>query len=447
MTTWRLFPVTNGPASPTAFAGAYMSAVAWTVTQSGLWLNGYFSWTPPGGDTAAQKWALWQITSTDHGVTQILVPGSVVTGTTPTTGQWNFTALPAPIGLSEGVAYVAANGWTAVNGFPLTQSQFGATQPFSGGITNGPLSAYSDQSGSFPIPSSASFAQGLFSSTLGADPSAAMPATGFNSSNFWVDIQVTDQAPPGASYQIWPSQPDPVAWEFDTGNNFTLGTEFTLSGPCALNRIWFYSPPTVTQLPTECGIWHVTDQSLITATHQTSPAWLNLAGGAASAGDGWIYATYAGVTLTAGDYKTSVFNGAATPAIWSSETHPYWESPGVGQNGFTNGQVTVPSNATATAPGQSSYHLGTPFSWPDTHAPGIGSANYWVDVTVTPLAAATVAPARPVTGGAGRFARRRRGWNTLPLSPVPVAPPRPPQTVEFIPGAPQTAWSIGRPVP
>jgi hypothetical protein len=45
----------------------------------------------------------------------------------------------------------------------------------------------------------------------------------------------------------------------------TFGTEFSLSEPCMLNNIWYYSPPSVSPaaLPTICAIWNIHTQQVV----------------------------------------------------------------------------------------------------------------------------------------------------------------------------------------
>jgi hypothetical protein len=368
---YRLFPSTNGPANANSYHGNWLAGVSFEVTNSGMWFEGYWWWVCNSGQqTDAQKFALWQVNSDSTG---ILIPGSAVTSGTLSVGQWNYVPLSAPIQLSINTGYMAATGYLSTSGFPITQDQFGSGQPYGSGITNGPLFAYSS-------PGIDSILQGAYSQTS-ADPTAAMPNQGVNNSNFWMDVQVSDTAPAGyaGSYRIWPNQPDPYDWQYDTPtNNWTLGTEFLLSQACTLDNIWFYSPPGTSQLPTECGIWNVVDKTIVSGTDNASPSW------SGAAGSGWVSCSYSGVALPPGDYKVTVFNGASSVVTWSATSFPYWSSPGFGANGITNGPLSVPNDADATSPGQSTYQQATSFTYPYTYAPRIGSATYWVDVEVTP---------------------------------------------------------------
>jgi Domain of unknown function (DUF4082) len=366
-TTYRLFATTNGPATPVSYSGPFISGVVAGVTTGGCWLDGYWWWVCPSGQsTAAQKFALWCLYGSASGS---LVANSTVTSGALTAGQWNYVPLPAPVPLALGATYVAATGFSG--SFPDTGNQFGSGDPYSGGIVSGPLTAYSDASGSNPSPFSND--QAVFS-VAGTDPSANLPAYGSGSSNFWMDMQVDTSPPAGTSYRLWPSYPTlPGHLNSDT-SGFTLGTEFVLSQPCTLDNIWFYSASGAGALPTRCAIWNVGSQSEVSGTDNSSPAW------SGPAGSGWVSCAYHGVTLPAGDYKVSVFYGGGSQ--WYQATTSYWHS-GPGGSGITAGPLTAPGLSKATSPGQSTYNYGS-WAYPNTFASaGDGECN-WVDVEVTP---------------------------------------------------------------
>jgi hypothetical protein len=213
-----------------------------------------------------------------------------------------------------------------------------------------------------------------------------MPNGGSNSANFGMDVSVSDTAPSGfsGSYRIWPNFHGVQAVynaTVDANDAYSLGTEFTLSEACTLNNIWFYSPPTATQLPTQCAIWNVSTQTMVSGTLSTSPSW------SGAAGSGWVSCSYTGITLPAGDYKTSVWNASAsgTGTGWNQYTIDYFTTL-AGASGITNGPITVPNVSSATSPGQSTYATSTTtFLYPDTYVATEGQS-YWVDVEVTPSA-------------------------------------------------------------
>lgn len=366
--TYRLFPATNGPTSPTSYSGPFVAGVVTGITAGGCWLDGYWWWVCPSGQsTAAQKFALWCLQSSGSGA---VVPDSTVTSGTLTAGQWNYVPLPAPVPLSIGATYTAATGFT--DNFPITNNQFGSGDVYSAGIVNGPLTAYSDTSGSNPSPLGTM--QATFS-VASSDPTASMPTYGSGSSNFWMDLQVTTSPPAGTSYRLWPGYPVIPGHLDSDASGYTLATEFQLSQSCTLDNIWYYSAPGASVLPTRCAIWDTGSQSVVSGTDNTSPAW------SGSTGSGWVSCAYSGVTLPAGDYKVAVFNGGGSP--WYMATEGYWATGGPGANGITTGPVTAPGSAAATSPGQCTYNYAT-WGYPLTYSSDGDGENYWVDVEVTP---------------------------------------------------------------
>ena len=408
--TYRLYSTTDGPSNPVSYGGPFLAGVLFEVTQGGVWFTGYWWWVCPSGQsTAAQKFALWNITGGGLGT---LISDSVVTSGTLTAGQWNYVPMAAPIPLSVGTTYNACTGFTG--SFPNTNNAFGSGQPYGGGITQRPLTAFSAQNGTVNEPYGNQ--QGVFG-VAGTDPSVYMPFTGSGTDNFWMDVQVSDTAPSGysGSYRLWPTKVDAdwVTWA-DTTVNYVVATEIHLSEPCALNKLWYYSPSGTAQLATACDVWDISSQTSVAGS--TSPAW---SGAAAS---GWVSCSFTGVTLPAGGYRVSVYNGAASPDGWNAKRLNYWDT-GPGQNGITNGPVSAPKLSGASTaweydgsaggprwtngiqePGQSTFAIGPPNQYPYLYVDGLAQ-NYWIDMEVAP------ASGTPVT-------------SSPPSSPQPTSPPR-----------------------
>ncbi len=366
--TFRLFSSTNGPASPASYTGPFLAGVLFEVTTEGCWLEGYWWWVCASGQSAAaQKFALWQVYGPGAGA---IVASATVASGSLLPGQWNYVPLATPVLLSSGATYVACTGFN--NSFPIATDEFGAGQAYAAGIVNGPLSAFSDLTGSLPAPFNIN--QGLFG-VAGSDPTVNMPVEGWESSNFWVDLQVTTAAPAGATYRLWPSYPKPAGSAASDTTGYTLATEFQLSEPCALDRIWFYSPPGAAALPSHCGIWNVATNSEVSGTDNGSPAW------SGAAGSGWVVCAYSGVVLPAGDYKAAVFYGGGV--TWFQSTPGYWSTSGAGAGGIACGPIIAPSSSSATPPGQGTYNQGS-WAYPLTYASTGNGENFWVDVEVTP---------------------------------------------------------------
>jgi len=378
MATYRLFASTSGPSSPVSYSGPFEAGLLFQVNSGGIWLDGYWWWVCDAGQsTPAQEFALWAVYTAGTGAP---VPTATVKSGTLTAGQWNYVPLPEPIPLSIGACYNACTGFSG--SFPSTNSQFGSGEPYAAGIASGPLLAFSDVSGTQPAPFS--MGQAPYGATS-TDPSAVMPVQSYGSGNFWMDLQVTDVAPPGASCRLWPNYPVIPPTTNDDDLEQTFGTEFLLGQPCTLDNIWFYSPPAVSPaaLPTICAIWDATTRQVVSGTQNNSPSW----SGAATSG--WVSCSYSGVTLPAGDYKVTVYTPGGSDNFYQ-ETEAYFGTGG-GANGIAAGPLTAPDTASASAPGQTTYFHGG-FGYPDTYDTDFDGQNRWVDVEVTPAAGSTPTP-------------------------------------------------------
>ena len=161
MTSYRLFPSTSGPSSPVSYSGPFDAGVGFEVTSGGMWFEGYWWWVCPSGQpTAAQTFALWQVY---QGASASIISAATVTSGALLAGQWNYVPLPSPVMLSVGgganfahadaggtAYYIACTAFTG--GFPDSNGQYGSAGPYAAGIVNGPLTAFSDHSGSLGAP-------------------------------------------------------------------------------------------------------------------------------------------------------------------------------------------------------------------------------------------------------------------------------------------------------
>lgn len=404
MTAYRLFPATNGPSTAVSYNGGFAAGAAFEVTSGGMWFEGYWWWVcDTGAPTSPQTFALWQAYGNGNAS---IVSAATVTSGTLTPGQWNWIPLAQPIMLSVGggkdfaqsdgagtATYIACTGFTG--GFPDDNGQFTAGGAYSAGITNGPLTAFSDQGGTAVAPWN--IGQGLFS--VNSDVSAACPFGVSNSGNFWMDVQVSDTAPAGysGSYRIWPSFPRiPGSYSNDEGEQ-TSGTEFWLSEACTVDNIWFWTPSGAVNLPSRCAIFDISTLQVVNGSDNQSPNWLDVSGAAATVGSGWVSCSYAkaALTLPAGKYKVCIYTPGG--GIFYQEDINYFGT-GPGGNNIVNGPLTVPNNANsssliegegptpgATVTGNSSYQDG-PWSYPDTFDGKDMGETRWIDIEVTPVA-------------------------------------------------------------
>lgn len=409
MTAYRLYPTTNGPSVPVSYNGPFAAGIAFEVTSGGTWFEGYWWWVCESGQpTSPQTFALWQVYGEGNAT---LISAATVTSGSLTAGQWNFIPLTNAIPLSIGgdanfyradgggpAIYVACTGFTG--GFPDTNGQFGSGDPYASGITNGPLTAFSDQGGKLAGPWNNG--QGLFSTNSNVTANCTFGVS--NSANFWMDVQVGDTVPSGysGSYRIWPNFPVVPGQPSNDAGQQTTGTEFWLSETCTVDNIWFWSPPGAMNLPSRCAVFDIASQAVVAGSDNTSPSWHLPNGTAASAGDGWIYCPYAdtGLSLSAGKYKAAIYSGGGGTFY---QEDIYYFGTGPGANNIVNGPITVPNNANAssliagsdgdgddidegdTVTGNSSYQNG-PWAYPDTFDAADNGENRWIDIEVTPVA-------------------------------------------------------------
>ena len=144
--TFRLFPSTNGPSSPSSYSGSFLAGVLFEVTAGGCYFDGYWWWVCPSGQsTKPQTFALWSVWNDGLGT---LIPSATVTSGSLIPGQWNYVPLTTPVPLTLGACYNACTGFSG--SFPDTNNQFGSGESLCAGITNGPLTAFSGPLGVEP---------------------------------------------------------------------------------------------------------------------------------------------------------------------------------------------------------------------------------------------------------------------------------------------------------
>lgn len=367
LTTYRLWPSTSGPSAATSFTGPFGTGTSFEILSGDyLYLAGYYWWVCASGgqSTAAQKFGLWQTYGSQSGA---LVPAGTVTSAALAAG-WNYVPLATPVPLTPGVTY---HGSTAFSGaFPLTAAQFASGGTYAAGITQGPLFAYSDVTGSAPDPWG-NYQCGY--QTSSSDPTTAYAGQGSSGYTGWLDVSITTVAPAGATYRLFPSYPRTPAVINTQTSNYALATQFALSAPAQLVRIWHYSASGAAVLPSRCGIWAMSTQTEVSGSDNSSPSW------SGAAGSGWVSCTYAsGPVLPAGPYKVSTYSTGGSE--WFSAQTGYWNGTGAGSSGLTNGILSA-TNEAGSAPGQGSYANG---SWAYPTVDG-GGETYWLDVEVLPV--------------------------------------------------------------
>lgn len=171
-------------------------------------------------------------------------------------------------------------------------------------------------------------------------------------------------------YSIF-SQATPVI----SGTGSSTGTFtviFTLAQPAALTGIWVYSSNVDSALPGEIGIFDMATGTLVTGTHNTSPAW------SGTLGSGWVKCAYDGsVTLDtrARGYCAGrlVIAGAVNHGYSNAVTFP-----------VTSGILTAPAEDVTSGLFNGPFNTAAPFSFPNSSG-GAGPPvfDWLVDVEVT----------------------------------------------------------------
>ena len=395
MTDYSLF--SGSTPSLTAAATALVVGCDFEVIQGGLWLKGYQWAVPTGGDTeAGQKFCLYQITGEDAGT---IVPGTTVTAGALTAGEYNTILLSSPVllapgatpsaGPTYGAAYMACTGQNFENGFPEAKNIFGSGDPDSGGITSGPLFAFSSTGGSLPPGGSGgTWVPQMAYTTDISDPTAGMPTQNDSDANLGIGPIVTTVAPASPTYRMLPNAPVFVVPGAGAQvHAYTLGLPFNLTSPAQVVRGWHYSPSGVTILPTRCGVWNASTMTEVASCSMTSPVW------SGAAGSGWVSVTYASPpTLPAGDYVWSTFTSDNTHEWFYAQTEFFTSTA------FPDGISPV---SWLTYPGPSQYNLGTSWTYPAT--PNTEYDGIDVELQLAP------APAAPVVVAQGAIGDENRG--------------------------------------
>ena len=218
--TWRLMDGVSGrpgtgssgtqpPATATANGSGVVNGTTFYVTQGGMWFQGFWYYCCASGQsTAPQKFCLWSATSAAGWV----VPGTVVTSGTLTAGAWNYVPLAQPVQLAIWGIYKAAVGVPAGEPEfrPTSASQFVSEEPYSAGIVNGPLTAFSDIGGPNPAYSSGQSCRSrgpIDGQRARQRVTGRMTATGLTSRSP-TSPRPTTRAPTGCG-RTWPTRTSP----------------------------------------------------------------------------------------------------------------------------------------------------------------------------------------------------------------------------------------------
>jgi hypothetical protein len=173
MAVYTLFSQANPGAGLTSDATAYTMGIQFSVSVSGTSLTATWFYSPSGAAVLPQTIALYAVTG------QSLVHSEAASWSGAAGSGWVRAAFASAPSLSSSTQYKACvlqN--TAANWYSGTNNYW-TTDPQSGGITNGPLTA----------PGNAGSAQGQ--DTFNAGSALTYPANTFSATNYWIDPEVT----------------------------------------------------------------------------------------------------------------------------------------------------------------------------------------------------------------------------------------------------------------
>ena len=286
----------DGPSSPVSYSGPFVCGVVIGVTSGGCWLDGYWWWVCPGGQ------------SNGGAAVRALVPLRL---RRRLARRQQHGHIRRPDGRAVDLREATVAAAVGLRGhvcrrdrvqrqFPPPTTSSAAVIPTADGIVSGPLTASPTRPGNSRRlstqlrPCLASQAPTRVPTCRSTVPVA--PTSGWTSCGY--------EPPAGTSYRLWPSYPT-IPGHIDSDmSGYTLGTEFQLSQSCTLDAIWYYSRARCGRAAHQVRDLECRLADEVSGTDNSSPSW------SGAAGSGWVSCAYSGVTLPAGDYKVSVFYGA-----------------------------------------------------------------------------------------------------------------------------------------
>ncbi|HMH70097.1 MAG TPA: DUF4082 domain-containing protein [Candidatus Saccharimonadales bacterium] len=177
-----------------------------------------------------------------------------------------------------------------------------------------------------------------------------------------------------AEYRIWPATDGPAS-AFNDSNPISQGTEFFVSSPAWVTKIWYWRATVAMGAgpdPVLGQIYRIDGGGLATPLIGTPVEF------AAPVILGWQSVSITPILLTSIQrYKTVVYY--PTGEYTATPGNNYWTTGGPGETGITNGPLTAVNGADAND-GQSSYHIGVGLQYPTNSS---SAPNFWIDVSVT----------------------------------------------------------------
>ncbi|MBT1070850.1 DUF4082 domain-containing protein [Pelotalea chapellei] len=293
-----------------------------------------------------------------------------------TASGWQQANFPAPVAVTASTVYIASYH-TATGHYSYDYDYFSGT-----GVDSPPLHALQD---------GISGANGVYA----YGPAGTFPASGWKSSNYWVDVVYAAGA---SGTSIWPYTALPDNIDAGADSPVELGVKFRADTNGTISSIRFYKSP-ANNGPHTARLWNSSGGLLATATFANETA------------SGWQQA----------DFPTPIAINANSVYIASYHTdtgHYSYTKNYFSGSGADNPPLHAPADGVSGANGVFAY--GPAGSFP---AGGWNGTNYWVDVLFSPGGSGT-----PFTG------IEPPGWYTGDMH-VHRSCGGPPETLDdFLPG-------------
>lgn len=186
MPSYRLWPATDGPASSAGDPDNYTLGVEFYVTSAARFIAWHW-WAQTAGIDCA--FALWQIDGPTSGTNLATLSGQ---GADFTAGQWNRVQAESPIELIPNQRYRATITSITDGFYSATGVYWTGGGPGTDGITNGLLVA----------PNTTNATNGAQGAFVGSSV-PTFPTSGFNATNYWIDLEVSDDAVSESPWKVF----------------------------------------------------------------------------------------------------------------------------------------------------------------------------------------------------------------------------------------------------
>lgn len=208
MALWRLYPSTDGPSARVADTASYTLGTEFYVTSAAK-VTALFLWRPADAPATNLSAGVYQVNSSTTGT---LLASKTGLSTSLTNG-WYRVDLDTPVDIAANTRYVSAFFSNTSNFYCSTPNYWITGGPGAAGLISGILKAPER-------PDTSAAGQSRY---ITGGASLGYPKDQFNSSNYWIDVEVDDLVP------VAPTSGDSILLEsslggitLENGNNLLI---------------------------------------------------------------------------------------------------------------------------------------------------------------------------------------------------------------------------------